>query len=316
MFALFQFAALAASVDSCAVSFELRAPISPGHIVAAELTSAVPVRRRPTVILINGAGAYPRDYSTDTGDGDLGNRAFAILRDSLVRAGYAVVRFDERGTGASTGDYPATATTHSLASDVDALIDAVSRHAAVDAGRIVLLGHSEGAVIASLVAARHNAVQAVVSWAGPAWRGTRVVAWQRERLAMRARERVSEDTVRKWLAAFDREHASRRESELWYQQFLNLDPLDAAARVRQPLLVLHGADDDWVSAEQAAELADAARAAGNARVTLIVLPDHDHAFGEPGDRSYQGRLSSRAVRETLGWLRREVPSRVPAECRD
>lgn len=314
MTAFLQAVAIAAAIDSCAATFELRVPTAMGHTLAVELTSAAPVQPRPTVVLINGAGPYPRDYSTDTGDGDLGNRAFAVLRDSLVRAGYSVVRFDERGAGASTGDYAATATTRSLAADVEVIIAAVSRHAAVTPERLVLLGHSEGALIALLVAAQQNAVAGVVSWAGPAWNGTRVIAWQRERLALRARQRVPEDTVLKWVASFDREHATRSESDLWYRQFLHLEPLDWAPQLRQPLLVLHGAEDDWVAAEQATELAEAVRMAGNARVSLVVLPDHDHGFGEPGGREYQGRLSSVPVVETLAWLRREIPSRALAAC--
>src|SRR5690606_33539653 len=114
-------AVVAAAPDPCVVSREFTVPTPAGHTIAAVLESRPGAARQPAVVLISGTGAHTRDYSTAEGE-YRGNRAFAQLARHFVQAGFVVVRFDERGTGKSTGDYLRTATTASLADDVEALL--------------------------------------------------------------------------------------------------------------------------------------------------------------------------------------------------
>ena len=306
--------ALAVSTDSCTVTRELRVPSRAGHVLAVELSSAGPREARPTVILISGAGAFSREYSTDAGNGRSGNRAFAILRDSMVRAGYAVIRFDERGTGASSGDYAATATTATLAEDIEDIMAAIAQRPEVDSKRLVLLGHSEGAAIALLVASRVTAVQALITLGGPAWEGRRVIEWQRMARAQLSDWSDAYPTVAARMEYLDREHRTRAASDHWYQYFLDFDPMAAVGLVTVPMLVLHGDRDTWVSVEQASEIAARARQSGNSRVSLSVLAGHDHGFGPPGPQWYPGRLSERLVQEVLSWLREAQPTVRPNAC--
>lgn len=306
--------AMAVASDTCSLIRELSVPSRSGHRLAVELSTAGATTPRPTVILISGAGAFSREYSTDAGNGRTGNRAFAVLRDSLIRAGYAVIRFDERGTGASTGDYPATATTATLAADVEDIIAAVRQRPEVDSGRIVLLGHSEGAAIAWLVASRTPVVQAVISLGGPAWTGRRIIEWQRSTHAQLPGWSDARPTIASRQEYLDREHQSRSASDHWYRYFLDFDPLAAVGSVAVPMLVLHGDRDVWVSVEQADEIAARARASGNARVTLSVLAGHDHAFGPPGQQWYPGRLSDTLVETVVVWLRSVRPPPSSAAC--
>lgn len=306
------YALLTASMsDSCVAIRELRVPSRAGHVLAVELSTALPTQATPTVILISGAGAFSREYSTDAGNGASGNHAFAILRDSMVRAGYSVIRYDERGTGASSGDYAVTATTETLAEDVEDLIAGLSRRPEVDIGRVVLLGHSEGAAIAWLVASRSTFVRGVITLGGPAWNGRRIIEWQRNlrpQLDGWSDEFPSRAARIEYL---DREHRERVASDHWYRYFLEFDPLAPVARVMVPMLVLHGDRDDWVAFEQASEVATRARVSGNGRVTLTILAGHDHGFGPPGQQWYPGRLSDRLVGGVLHWLRAEQPTREP-----
>jgi pimeloyl-ACP methyl ester carboxylesterase len=126
-----------------------------GHILAGTLT--VPSSqvlavdgRVPGVVLVTGSGPQDRDETL------MGHRPFAVLADALTRAGFAVLRYDDRGTAKSTGNFP-TATTADFASDADMAVEWLKRQPGVDPARIGLLGHSEGGLIGPLVAAWQNA---------------------------------------------------------------------------------------------------------------------------------------------------------------
>lgn len=294
-------AVLAATPDSCIISREFAVPTPAGHTIAAVLESRRTTARQPAVVLISGAGPHTRDYSTAEGDYE-GNRAFAHLARQLVQAGFVVVRFDERGTGKSTGDYLRTATTASLAEDVEALLVVVARQAKVDSTRIALIGHSEGGAIAPLVAARQPSVGAIALLAAPSWTGRRIMDWQDAHQLKHgawSSNRPDDESRREWQA----EERQRREStEAWFPFFLDYDPLPAIRRVRAPILILHGDADVMVTPEQALELAQAARGAGNSAVTVQMLPGHPHSLGEPASPSFPPALSARVSTELTAWL--------------
>lgn len=287
--------------DSCALSREFTVRTPTGETIAAVLETRRATVRQPTVILISGAGAHTRDYSTASSD-DTANYAYLELSRALQQAGFAVIRFDERGTGRSTGDYQRTATTASLAADVEALYLAVAKRPEVDARQIALVGHSEGGAIATLVAGQQPDIGAIVLLAAPAWAGRRIMDWQ-DAYSLKhgswSASRPTEDSRRAWLTG---ERQRRETSEAWFSYFLDYDPLPAIRQVRVPTFVLHGQQDVQVLPEQAEELARAATEAGNRAVTLEILTGHDHALGEPAASRFPPPFSEQVSGRLVSWL--------------
>ncbi|HEX7015425.1 MAG TPA: alpha/beta hydrolase [Cyclobacteriaceae bacterium] len=138
-------------------------------------TLTLPPKGEPftAVVLISGSGPQNRNEEL------MGHKPFLILADHLTRAGIAVLRFDDRGTGKSTGNFSA-ATTRDFARDVQAAIDFLKTRKEINPGRIGLVGHSEGGLIAPMVAASSNDVAFVAMLAGPGIRGKELLVLQSE----------------------------------------------------------------------------------------------------------------------------------------
>ena len=96
----------------------------------------------------------------------LGHKVFLVLADYLTRKGIVVLRVDDRGVGKSTGDRT-NATTADFATDAEAGVAYLKTRSEVDPHKIGLIGHSEGGLIAPMVAARNPDVAFIVIVAGP-----------------------------------------------------------------------------------------------------------------------------------------------------
>ncbi len=132
----------------------------------------------PAVILISGSGSQDRDESLAP---IAEIKPFALIADYLTRQGIAVLRYDDRGVGGSGGD-PTTANSADLATDTEAALDYLLTRPEIDPAKIGLLGHSEGGLIAPMIAARRADVAYVVSLAGPAVNGLDLLLRQNERV--------------------------------------------------------------------------------------------------------------------------------------
>jgi pimeloyl-ACP methyl ester carboxylesterase len=128
----------------------------------------------PAVILITGSGPQNRDEEL------FGHKPFKLIADSLASAGIAVLRADDRGVGQSTGGSVEEATTVELAGDTLAGIDFLKTRLEISRDRIGLIGHSEGAIIAPMLAARSKDVAFIVMLAGTGLPGDQVWLKQRE----------------------------------------------------------------------------------------------------------------------------------------
>lgn len=159
----------------------------------------------PAVVLISGSGAQDRDEDI------AGFKPFRILADHLTRAGIAVLRYDDRGVGGSTG-LVSESSIDDFVSDVSAAVVWLRDNPSVDAKRIGLLGHSEGALVAAMVASRSE-VASVVLLAGSAVRGDLLLAAQAEALA-RASGATDED-IAAMLASQQRLFRVIRSGEGW-----------------------------------------------------------------------------------------------------
>lgn len=114
----------------------------------------------PVVILIAGMGATNRDGMM------YGHKLYFVIADYLTRQGIAVLRFDKRGVGRSTGSFGMDVTSRELADDVQAGIDYLKTRNDIDHSKIGLIGHSEGGLIASLLATESKDVSFIVLMAG------------------------------------------------------------------------------------------------------------------------------------------------------
>jgi pimeloyl-ACP methyl ester carboxylesterase len=127
--------------------------------------------RYPLAILITGSGPQNRDEEL------LGHKTFLVLADYLTRLGFAVFRYDDRGVGQSKGDFKA-ATSFDFASDAEAALDILKKRADIDSARTGFIGHSEGGMIAPIIASRRKDVAFIVLMAGPGLTGEQILLLQ------------------------------------------------------------------------------------------------------------------------------------------
>ncbi len=252
----------------------------------------------PAVVLITGSGAQNRDEEI------FGHKPFLVLADHLTRHGIAVLRYDDRGVGKSTGDF-ASATSEDFAGDAWAAWQALSARRDIDAKRIGLIGHSEGGVIAPMLAAAHPEVAFVVMLAGTGVTGDQVLLAQAaaimkasgapdDAIAANAaiqrqvfevlREESTMPRIVDRLQAIPvpgpREASAtlvKQSSSPWMRYFVLHDPAPALAKVRCPVLAIAGERDLQVLPDQnAPAIEKALKEGGNRDATVARLPGLNH----------------------------------------
>jgi len=289
----------------------------------------------PVALMITGSGLQDRDESV------FGHHPFLIWADYLTRRGVAVLRVDDRTIGGSTGDVK-NATTAELATDVEAGIAYLKSRPDIDKHRIGLIGHSEGGVIAPIVAAQDATVAFIVLLAGSGEDGETLMLHQKRLIenAMgvppaveeqgNANMRALEDAVKNapdqataearveatWrsiLAAKGKPADTLMPAQLhalttpWMRYFLSYDPRPTLARVHCPVLAVDGSKDLQVpAAENLAGIKAALR--NNPDVTTIELPGLNHLLqtaktGLPNEYATIEETVSPVALKTVGdWI--------------
>ncbi|HEX6368207.1 MAG TPA: DUF4019 domain-containing protein [Longimicrobium sp.] len=291
-----------APADAPYTAADVTVPTPAGHMLAGTLT--VPKNasgRVAAVVLISGSGAQDRDAGIPVVPG---YRFFRQVADALGRRGIAVLRLDDRGWGASGGDM-SSATTEDLAADTRAAVEWLRTRPDVDPARVGLVGHSEGAIIAPMLAVADARIPAIALLAGPSWTGRRIMDHQL-REALRGQGMAGAALNSAFAkGVVERDAAAARIP--WVRWFMEHDPLPVARRVRVPVLILHGQTDRQVTPEQAEELGAAIRAGGSTDVTVRVFPGMNHLFvpdpvGTADPASYAALPSKEVPAEVLGAL--------------
>lgn len=127
----------------------------------------------PAIVLIAGSGPNDRDETL------YGHKPFFVISDHLTKNGFAVLRYDKRGVGKSTGDYD-KATLRDFADDAAMAMNYLKQRKEIDSSKVGLLGHSEGGIVAPMVASEEKGVRLMVLMAAPGTTGIEVVLDQNE----------------------------------------------------------------------------------------------------------------------------------------
>lgn len=276
---------------------DVRVPTPGGFELAGTLTRPAGEGPFPAVVLITGSGSQDRDEAIPM---IAGYRPFREIADTLSRRGIAVLRLDDRGYGASGGE-AADATSEDFADDIQAAVRWLGDQRGIDASRLGLVGHSEGGLIAPMVAARDTTLAAMVLIAGPAETGREIIHYQ-QRYAIEHNPGISPAGRDSAEADAQRQLEALAERQPWIGFFLDYDPLPTARKVKDtPVLILQGATDRQVTPGQADTLAAAFRAGGNPDVTEHVFPDMDHLMlpDTVGDPAGYATLKTRHVSPAL-----------------
>jgi uncharacterized protein len=285
----------------------------------------------PGVVLITGSGPQDRD------EGLLGHKPFLVLSDYLTRHGIAVLRADDRGTGKSTGDF-STATTADFATDTEAGIAYLKTRPEIDPHKIGLIGHSEGGIIAPMVAARNSDVAFIVMMAGSGVPGDEILVAQVQAIAESsgkshdeavkdgAREReivaivkTEKDPVILEKKLRDKMAEDGLEAQLgveikaltspWFRYFMTYDPATALRKVTCPVLAINGEKDMQVPSKQnLPPIRKALEEAGNKHAEVDELPGLNHLFqnaktGSPNEyASIEETISPVALEKMASWI--------------
>lgn len=298
----------------------------------------------PAALLITGSGPQDRDEAI------MGHKPFLVLADYLTRHGIAVLRADDRGTGKSGGDF-ARATSVDFAADAEAGVAYLEGRSEIDPHKVGLIGHSEGGIIAPMVAGRNHDVAFIVLMAGTGVPGDLVVVEQvrtmnaasgvtGDRLAeltARHREIVEVFKSERDEATFAQKVRERMAGKLpqaeidtaiarskgpWARYFIEYDPAPALRKVTCPVLALIGEKDTQVSPVQNLPAIRAAlQASGNKDFETAELPGLNHLFqsartGAPAEYGQiEETISPIALDKIAKWIAaRELPrSSAPRE---
>lgn len=291
------------------------------------------------VVLVTGSGPQNRNEEL------LNHRPFLVLADALARANIAVLRYDDRGVGESTGDFD-TATTFDFVADTRAAVSYLRSQTELEVGQIGLAGHSEGGLIAPLAAEDNPDVGFLVLLAAPGVDGKSILVSQSRAIGaangvdaaeLDASEalqqalygcfgdpndplRTLDSCLREQLqiAGVGGEELASTLAQLetpWMRQFIVYDPAPVLRRTRVPVLALNGSLDLQVLASMnvpALELAF--REGGNAQATVEELPGLNHLFqhamtGSPAEYGLiEETMATDVLTHIADWI-----ERVPGE---
>ncbi len=280
-----------------------------GITLAGTLTVPEKGSKFPAVVLISGSGPQDRNETI------MGHKPFLVIADYLTRQGIAVLRFDDRGTGSSQGNFDG-ATSADFATDVEAAVAYLRGRKEINADQIGLIGHSEGGIIAPMVAAQDKRIAFVVMLAGTGFDGAEILVMQNEAIgrASGLTEKDLENAARvnrilyKEVASgpIDSVHLEKTFISLkpllsekmsdeeireftdksirqlntpWILYFLKNNPVNYLEKVKCPVLAVGGSKDLQVPARRNLDAIEKAlRKGGNKRVTTREFTGLNHLF--------------------------------------
>ncbi len=284
----------------------------------------------PAVVLICGSGPETRDEEV------MGHRIFLVLADALSRRGIAVLRYDKRGVGESTGNY-ATATLTDFAADAEAARAFLVSRPEIAPDRVGLVGHSEGGAVAPMLAVRDPSTRFVVLMAAPGMRIGQLLRLQTAKIAKAsgasdadiarmqaffeklyvdlaaaegdeqalavAKADVAEAVANKVIPAANAGAIAAMVTSPWAREAFAYDPIPALRLLKLPVLALNGSLDLQVPADEDLGPIRAALQ-GNPLATIVELPNLNHLFqtAKLGTPAEYGEIEETVAPAALGMI--------------
>lgn len=297
----------------------------------------------PAALLIAGSGPHDRDESIAN------HKPLLVLSDHLTRKGIAVLRYDKRGVGNSTGSAD-KATTLDLASDAQAAIAFLKTRKEIDTSRLGLIGHSEGAIIAPYIASRSKELPWLVLLAAPATKGGDTLLNQSELIGRagglseaqlvasltfdkeaydlvrqetnpgiligKLNDLVKQSGLSSAMPPAALEPQLRMMTSPWFRFFLDYDPLPNLQKTKCPVLALYGQKDLQVPAKtNLPVLQKALQDAGNQDADIRQLAELNHLFqhafsGSPTEyAAIEETFSPEALQIISDWLLQRISAK-------
>ncbi|MEA3356548.1 MAG: alpha/beta fold hydrolase [Candidatus Bipolaricaulota bacterium] len=286
----------------------------------------------PGVLFIHGSGPVDRDGNAS----GLKMGAYRQLAHALAEAGVGSLRYDKRGVGKSGGTF-AEASMEDLLSDANAALSTLRSAKGIDAGRCFLVGHSEGGILAPIIASEKEDLAGIVLLAGAAHSLDFIIRGQIEGLNRDTGK--NEEEVQATLAKEDQYLDFVRTSEgewsdysfddlkgampwltqekyqeitalslSWLREHFLHDPLETIRKVTCPVLIIQGGKDLQVPPDEAGLLSSALKEVGNSDVTVDLIPDLNHLLRHHPEepnlayRHLDEPIDPRVVDMVTGWI--------------
>lgn len=250
---------------------------------------------KAAVVLISGSGPTNRDADI------AGHKWFLVLADQLASQGIAVLRYDDRGVGNSTGDF-SKATSEDFASDAHSALQFLKQNTSLNSIPVGYIGHSEGGLIATIAASKNQQADFMVSMAGAGTTGAQILIDQsyhiQKLMGMDDAALAQDDLHQKaimaaiksnkdkaelkslLLAQGNKEEVAEAKSTVyvsdWFSYFVKADPTEYMKNLTLPVLALNGDKDSQVLAPQ--NIQGFKDAVYHKLLTTKIYPDLNHLF--------------------------------------
>lgn len=301
------------------------------HIkIAGTLTLPPDIRNPPIAVMITGSG--PQDRNEEI----FGHKPFWVIADYFARNGIGVLRTDDRGVGGTDAGDLRAATSADFATDVEAGVDYLRSEGYTNVG---LIGHSEGGMIAPMIASERKDIKFVVMLAGLGIPGNRII-YEQTYLTNKSSglsdsiARSAETTEKKlidYIANYKGEHlkkdfgnvydslfshsaAMMRDKNAvvtemtspWFIYFIRYNPTPALEKTKCPVLALNGTLDSQVPCEENLSAITAAlKKGGNKKFEARAMPGLNHLFqhAKTGSANEYGTIEETISPEVLQMMK-------------